>query len=321
MRSLVGNQLQQAIHVAAALGVADALAGAPLDLSELASRVGAEPEALRRLLRVLAAFGIFELLPDGRAASNPASSLLRDNVPGSLRPFALWSGGVSYQAFGGLGHSVRTGTPAFEHLFGQQFFEYLAEHQRAGELFDDMMAWITRPLCPALVARDFSNVRTVADLGGGRGDLLVAVLEGHPHLRGMLVDKRLGATTHEMIADAGIKARCDLVVADIQNEVPPGADLYLLKSVLHGLDDAHALRVLENCRQAMGTGATLMVIELVLPDGTEPSPAWLMDLLMLVGCHGRERTRAEFEQLLSQAGFRSIHVEPATQAFHIIEAQ
>lgn len=180
LRHLVGNQIQQAIHVTAVLGVADVLAAGPLPIGDLAAAVGASGPALGRLLATLASFGIFEQQADGRFALTPAAALLRRNVPQSLRPFAVWSGGVCYQAFGGLDRAVRTGQPAFEELFGMDFFEYLDQHPDVGDLFDDVMSWNTAPLGPVAAARDFSRVRTVVDLGGGRGELLAAVLAAHP---------------------------------------------------------------------------------------------------------------------------------------------
>jgi hypothetical protein len=319
LRCLVGNQLQQAIHVAASLGVADVLAQGPLPAEELAARVGARADPLGRLLATLASFGIFALEPDGRFALTPTASLLRDGTPDSLRPFALWSGGVSYQAFGDLEHSVRTGTPAFEHLFGMDFFDYLASHRDVGDRFDDVMAWNTRPLSAVIAARDFSRARTIVDLGGGRGELLAAILAAEPHLHGVLVDRRITSRSRAVMAGAGVESRCELVLGDILQSVPEGGDVYLLKSVLHGLEDDRAVRVLANCRRAMATSAALLVIELVLPDGSDPSPARLMDLLMLVGCHGRERTQAQFETLFAAAGFDSISVSPSAQAFAVIE--
>ena len=320
MRYLVGNQVQQAIHVAASLRVADALADGPMYAEELAPRVGAQPQPLRRLLRTLASLGVFGLEPDGRFALTPISALLRDGTPDSLRAFAIWSGSVGYQAFGSLDHTIRTGAPAFEHLFGAGFFEYLAEHPDVGDLFDDVMSWNTRPLCPLLAKRDFSAATHVVDLGGGRGELLAAVLSAHGHLRGTLVDRRVTPGARATMARAGIESRCELLEADIVNGVPIGADVYVLKSVLHGLDDANASRVLDNCRRAMTPDGTLLVVELVLPDGNEPSPAHLMDLLMLIGCDGRERTSAEFERLFAAAGFEVV-IQPGQQAFSLIEAR
>jgi hypothetical protein len=321
MRHLVGNQVQQAIHVAARLRIADALDAGPMTADDLAAAVGANVPALRRLLRTLASFGIFSEVPGGLFALTPSAALLREDRDDSLRPFALWSGGVSYRAFGDLEHSVRTGEPAFEHLFGADFFDYLAEHHDVGDQFDEMMSWNTRPLGPAIAARDYAAARMVVDLGGGRGELLAAVLAAHPHLRGTLVDRRVTSSARDAFVRAGVDSRCAVVRGDVLDEVPPGGDVYLLKSVLHGLDDESALRVLENCRRAMGPGATLLVIELFMPDGGGQSPARLMDLLMLIGCHGRERTQAEFEALFAAAGFEGVTVEPAAQAFNLIAAQ
>lgn len=320
-RLLVGNQVQQAVHVAARLGIADLLDGGPRPVEELAREAGAHPDALRRLLRALAPFGVFAEDGDGRFRTTPAAALLRRGAPGSMRAFALWSGGVSYQVFGALEHSVRTGEPAFERLFGAEFFDYLAAHPDDGAVFDEMMAGNTAGVAPLVAARDFGAARTVVDVGGGRGELLAAVLRAHPHLRGVLVEHpRLLDAAREGVRAAGVADRCQVVAGDVMDAVPPGGDVYVLKSVLHGLDDGEAARALASCRRALGDGGTLLVVEFVLPPGNEPFPGKLMDLLMLVGGRGRERTEAEFRALLEGAGLRLAGVEASPYGYSILEA-
>src|SRR5262249_51529330 len=169
--------------------------------------------------------------------------------PESMSTFALWSGGVSYRAFGGLEYSVRTGEPAFENLFGRSFFDYLAENPEVGTLFDDLMAWSTGPVAAAVAEYDFAGMRTVVDLGGGRGDLLAALLRAHTGLQGLLVDRPpVIERARRLLEAAGLAGRCTLLAADILQAVPPGGDVYILKSVVHGLDDATASRLLSNCR-------------------------------------------------------------------------
>lgn len=317
---LVGNQIQQALHVAARLGIADELQDGPRNAHELAEATSANPGALARLLRALASVGIFTALDDGRFALTPLAAPLADG-DGSVRPFALWSGGVSYQAFGALEHSVRTGEPAFEHLFGQEFFAYLADHPAAGHVFDAMMARHTTPVARSIAEIDLHGVETIVDLGGGRGDLLAEVLTAQPRLRGVLVEHpRLVDTARDAIAGAGLAHRCTVVGANILDAVPPG-DAYLLKSVLHGLDDAAALEVLTRCRTGMSPQGVVLVIEFLLPEPNESSPAWLMDLLMLVGCHGRERSAEEFAVLFANAGLRTGGITPAKHGYQVIEAR
>jgi DNA-binding transcriptional ArsR family regulator/2-polyprenyl-3-methyl-5-hydroxy-6-metoxy-1,4-benzoquinol methylase len=317
---LVGNQLQQAIHVAARLRIADRLADGPRSAEWLADAAGAHPGALRRLLRALAGAGIFVEDDDGRFALTPLAEPLVSG-PRSALPFALWAGGVSYQAFGALEHTVRTGEPAFEQLFGTEFFAYLAAHPESGDVFDAMMARHTEPLAPAIARYDFGDVETVVDVGGGRGELLASVLSERPALRGVLFEQpRLLADARRHLARAGVADRCEVVSGDMLVAVPPG-DVYLLKSVLHGLRDADAVQVLVNCRHAIRPHGMVLLAELVLPPGAAPSPGRLMDLLMLVGCHGRERTAAEFATLLEAAGLRLTAVVPTKHAYSLVEGR
>jgi hypothetical protein len=318
---LQGNQVQQAVHVAAKLGIPDLLEDGPRHSDELAAAAGAHPDALFRLLRALTGFGIFARDEQGRFTLTPLSAALRSGAPHSVLPFALWSGGVSYRAFGGLEESVRTGEPAFEHLYGTEFFDYLSAHPESGAVFDEMMSRHTAPVAPVVARHELPGVRTVVDLGGGRGELLMAMLAGHPGRRGVLVDRPdVLDRARPVLAAAGVDERCDLVPGDIRRSVPPG-DAYLLKSVLHGLDDDDAARVLDNCRRAGGPSAVLLLIEFVIPPGDEPYPGKLMDLLMLVGCHGRERTAEEFAALLDRTGFGLVRIVPGKNGYSIIEAR
>jgi hypothetical protein len=318
---LVGNQIQQAIHVAARLGLADLLRDGQRTVEDLAAAAGAHPAALRRLLRALAGFGVFAEDGDGRFRLTPVACLLQTGVPESMRAFALWSGGVSYQAFGGLEYSVRTGEPAFEHIFGTDFYDYLARNPEVGDLFDDLMAWNTAPVAAVVAARNFAGVRTAVDVGGGRGELLAAVLKAHPGLRGVLVDHpRVLAAARRALAEAGVADRCTVLAADVFESVPADGDLYLLKSVVHGLDDAATARLLAKCRAAAGSAGRLLLVEFVLPPGNDPFPGKLMDLLMLVGCRGRERTADEFRALLATAGLRPVEIVTTRYGYSLIEA-
>jgi ubiquinone/menaquinone biosynthesis C-methylase UbiE len=319
---VLGNQVQQAIYVVAKLGIADLLKDGPKTGDELAHSAGADSTALYRLLRALASFGLFAQDEQGRFELTPLGSLLQTGTPDSVRTFALWSGGVSYQAFGGLEYSVRTGKPAFEHIFGMEFFEYLSKNQEVGDLFAELMSLHTAPIAPIVAAYDFSGVKTIVDIGGGRGDLLVAILNAHPRMRGVLVDSPQVISGAEKVLEvAGLKERCELVGQDIFKGVPGGGDCYLLKSVIHGLGDEQAVSLLASCRRVMKKTGKLLLVEFVIPEGNEPFAGKLMDLLMLVGCYGRERRRDEFESLLAASGFRLNNVTETKHAYSLIEGE
>ncbi len=319
---LVGNQVQQAIYVAARLGIADLLKAGPLGSEELAAATGSHPGSLYRLLRVLASFGLFAADDRGCFELTPLGELLRQDAPESMRALALWSGGVSYQAFGGLERSVRTGEPVFEEIFGTDFFDYLARNPDAGARFDDLMTWNTAPVAGVFARYDLSGIGTIVDVGGGRGVLLAAILRAHPGMRGVLVDHpRVLESSRGVLAAAGVADRCETVGADILRQVPAGGDAYLLKSIVHGLDDGEATRLLTRCREAARPGGRLLLVELVMGPDNEPGPAKLMDLLMMVGCYGRERGEEEYRALLAAAGFRFSRIMTTRFGYSVIEGE
>jgi len=317
---LVGNQVQQAIYVAANLGLADLLKDGPKRSEELAQTTGAHPGSLYRLLRTLASFGIFAEDEQGSFELTPLASLLQTGTPGSMRAFALRSGGVSYQVFGALEYSVLSGKPAFEHIFGMEFYEFLARNPETGTLFDELMSWNTAPVAPVVAAYDFSGVDTVVDVGGGRGELIASILSAHPPMRGVLVDQpRVIQGAKRVLEAAGVADRCATICGDITKSVPSGGDAYVLKSVVHGMDSDEATRLLTNCRKAMNHGAKLLLVEFIMPPGNDPFPGKLMDLLMLVGSYGRERTEEEFRSLFAAAGFRLMNIVTTKYVYSVIE--
>lgn len=319
---LLGNRVQQAIHVAAKLGVADLLADGPKSADELARATGANPNGLYRLMRALTGFNVFAQDPDGCFSLTPLAELLQKN-PRSKRAFALWSGGVNYQLFGELEYSVMTGEPAFDHLFGMEFFDYLAANPETGFLFDDFMSRQTAPVGPVIAAYDFEGDRVVVDVAGGRGELVAAVLAAHPEMRGILYDEeRTVEGAKRVLAAAGVADRCEAVVGDITKSVPRGGDVYILKSVVHSMTDKDAAELLIRCREAMNEGGKLLLVELVMPKGNEPHAARLMDLLMLAGTHGGyERTEDQFRAVFADAGLELTNLVHTKYAYSIIEAR
>lgn len=320
---IMGFRTTQMIHVAAKLGLADLLAAGPRPVADLAVAAGAEPQALHRLLRALASLGIFAEDEAGDFALTPRAELLRSDVQGSLRDVALLYGeDWLWQAYGTMTHSVRTGAPAFAKVHGQPFYGYLHAHPRAAARFNAAMTGFSSHETAAILeAYDFSRVRSVADIGGGRGALLAALLRAHPQMTGTLLDlPSVVADASQALDEMGIAERARILAGDFFDEAPAGADLYVMKSVLHNWDDIDAVRILATCRAAMAPEARLLVIERVVPEGNAPSEAKLFDIDMLVVAGGRERTEADYRRLFGEAGLALARVAGTRSPLSVIVA-
>jgi O-methyltransferase domain/Dimerisation domain len=316
-RLIDGYLSTQLLHVAASLGVPDALAGGPAGATELAAKVGARPEPLRRVLRGLAAERVLDELPDGRFALTPIGTLLVEGAPGSMRGAALARGELYYAAVGALLDAVvdgptPDGTPPFELVHGEPFFAHLAARpDRSAAFRASMAARSAREATAVVAAYDFARFRRLVDVGGGPGVLLRAILAATPGLDGLLFDRP------EVVADASLPA----LGGDFFAAVPEGADAYLLSRVIHDWPDADAAAVLGSCRRAMPTSATLLLVEAVLPERAADDPeAIRMDLHMLALLGGRERTETEFAALLAGAGFVLDRVLPTAAGVSVLEA-
>jgi len=317
--------LAQAIAAAAGLGIADVLAAGPMSVAELAGHCGAKPDPLYRLLRTLAGHGIFAEAGDGHFALTPGAQPLRRDVPDSLQP--LLAGdfpALVWTTFGELEAAVRTGEVAFERAHGAGFFDYLAAHPQANASFDQAMALVAATEQPLIAAsHDFGGVSTIADIGGGQGGLLAAILRRHPAARGVLFDQPQVIAAPAELETAGVLDRCELVAGDFFTAVPPGADLYLLKRILHDWEDAQALSILRAVRAALGDNGRLLVIDAVMQPGNAPDPNKDLDLNIMALTGGRERTEAEFAALFHAAGLalEAIQPLPAPATLAIVHAR
>jgi O-methyltransferase/methyltransferase family protein len=321
-----GYQLSQALYVAAKLGVADVLDPQPLAAEDIARAVGARASQLRRVLRALVAAGVFCELEDGRFASNAAAAALRAGAPGRLRDVVLNFGEEMYRSFGELLHTVRTGETAFDSVYGAPLFEYYAANPEAEASAAARMLARTLPVARELAASDvLRGARTLVDVGGGAGALVAEVLRHDREIAGVLLERPgMLELAEEYLAEQGVADRCELVEGDFFASVPTGGDVYVLKSVLHDWDDERCVAILRNCRAAMDEAARLVIIELILPERMTPSgpalSAALLDLIMLAHAGGRERTEAEFTQLLDQASLRLARTTDLTAGPHLLEA-
>jgi len=324
LRMLTGCWLSQAIHVVARLGIADLLRDGATHCTALAEATQTQPDALYRVLRALASVSIFAEDEDRRFRLTPLSEHLRTDAPGSLRAFAVMLGGQEHwRAWEGILHTVKTGQPAFEHVFGTPPFQYFEAHPDAARIFDEAMTSRSGLENAAIItAYDFAGARTIVDVGGGQGTLLTSILEAHPNAGGVVVDvPHVVARSSTGMERAGRSARCKFVAGDFFSAVPAGGDVYLLKRVIHDWDDESAQRILRNCRRAMSASGRLLLIEPIIPPGNEPSFNKLLDLLLLVWyAGGRERTEIEHEALLGSADFKVSRVIATNVGIGIIEA-
>ena len=323
-RMLAGAWISSAIALASKLGVADLLADGPKALDELAEATSSHPPSLFRLLRALASVGIFQEAEDGRFILTPLAEPLQSVIPGSLRAFAIMLGEEwHWQAWGRLGHSVQTGESAFEQLQGMTVFDYWTQHPAAGAIFDAAMTSRgAEEERAVLAAYDFSGITTLADIGGGHGSFLTALLQACPQVHGLLFDlPNVIVGARARIEMAGLQERCRVVAGSFFESVPGGADAYILKKVIHDWDDERAATILRHCCRALPETGRLLLVELVVPPGNEPSFAKLLDLLMLVWTPGgKERSAAEHETLLASAGFELTRIVPTASAVSVIEA-
>lgn len=305
----------QVLQTVAALDVAEHLSGGPLPVTELAARTGTEPDALYRLVRAASVLGLVAL--DGDTATlTPDGALLRRGEPGSIGRLAmLFCGSRTWNCWGDLAESVRTGDNAWERLTGTSTFAFFDADPELADTFTEAMAEGTRAAAPAIVAHtDLSGVGTLADLGGGNGTLLAAFLTANPGLRGIVFDGAGGlGDAADVLRGAGVADRAQTVAGDFFDAVPV-ADVYVVKSVLHDWDDERSCALLRTVREAIPDGGALLVVEPVVPTGPGALDGMhtllMSDLNMLVCTGGKERTHAEFDALLARGGFRLESVTP-----------
>jgi hypothetical protein len=284
------------------LGVADSLDETPRTASDLAASVGAHPDALGRVLRLLAAHGVFEMQGGDTFRHSPASRLLRTDHPQSMRAFARMPGlPILWSSFGAMEHSVRTGLPAASEVFLGGFWAYLAQHPEEGRVFNAAMAGKAHGAVAGILASyDFSGFGLIGDIGGGSGHLLRAVLDdAAPTARGVLFD-----LPHVIEEAAGVASeRLTLQAGDFFRDALPTCDAYLLMEIIHDWADEEAVAILQAIRRAAPAHAKLLLIETIVPD--DPGPDWskVLDIIMLTLVGGRQRTQQEYEALLAQSGF------------------
>jgi hypothetical protein len=219
-------------------------------------------------------------------------------------------------------HTVKTGETAFDHHFGMNLWQYRAVHPEDAKTFDEAMADHTALSNKTILASyDFTSFGTIVDIGGGDGSLLAAILKAHPGMKGILFDiPSVAAKAERRMEAERLSDRCEIVSGDFFEYVPPGGDAYILKAVIHDWDDERAKAILTNCHHAMAKDGKLLLIEAAIPPGNGRFFYKFMDLNMMVMTGGRERTEAEYRELLAAAGFRLLRIVPTEFEVAVIEA-
>ena len=310
----------RALYVAAKLGVADHLEDGPKTAVELASVLSVKADALYRIMRVLAASGVFELDSHDKFSLNEISNTLRAASAQSVRDYVIMYHEIIYPPFDHIVSTVCTGELGTFKTHRKTAFEMVQTDPAFAAAVYAGLASRAKLDIPALMAAyDFSDAEIVTDIGGGNGGLLSAILARYPNVSGLLFDLA-PAIDAAKAGKGGPLPRCKFVVGDFFDEVPTGANIYILKLVLHDWENDKAERILSRCRNAMSPTSRLLVIKgLVGPPG-EMSLTTLVDITMLNNLGGRERTQAEFERLLERVGLKLQKIIPTESALDILEA-
>jgi C-methyltransferase len=320
----VGAWVSQAIQAAAALGIADALATGPLPIDELAGRVGADPDALSRLMRALISRGIFRQHRDGHYDLTPLADILRSDAPASMASVALFIGSQTHREHWSLlVESVKTGKTIIPALHGKEFFDYLDDDPDFAKLFNDAMTSLSElEEAPIIAAYDFSPFSTIVDVGGGHGRLLAAILAATPTAHGVLYDlPQVVAGAPALLRQQGVEARVRIEGGSFFDSVPAGGDAYIMSRVIHDWADEQAVAILRKVRAAASADATVLLIGSVIPEHDRDFPGKWTDLEMLLLLSSRERTAAEYRDLLGQAGLRMTRVVQTASPFSVVEAR
>jgi hypothetical protein len=322
MQMISGYWVTQIVHAAATFSVADHLAKGPATAEDIARFEGTDPLATFRFLRACASLGIVTHDGKSRFASTPLLNTLRKDTPRSLRGMALaWPAPGHWLPWGRFIDAIKTGEGQTIPTLGMGLFEYFATNAKEAAAFTESMTSLTSTVAEE-TARviDTSAVDVVADIGGAGGAMLHALLRVDPDLHGILFDRaNVIENTVAAAGKSGLPERVTAVSGDFFESVP-GADLYLLKHILHDWDDTACISILKNCRRALRPGGRVAVIELLLGEIGEPGLAPMFDVTMLVMGGGRERSQLEYRQLFEAAELRTTSVIPTKTQMAIFEA-
>ena len=310
------------LYVAAKLSLADHLAGGPKRADELAAATKTHAPSLSRFMRTLAHLGLVTE-HETQFALTGLGEALKVGAPGAARS-AILTLASPWMTSGWerLLESVQTGRPGLEKALGMPIFDWLAQHPEDASLFSETMVSF-HGAEPAAVAAayDFSGMKTIVDVGGATGNLLTAILDKHPGPRGLLYDlPHVVRDAPKLIQARGLSDRVSIVSGSFFERVPEGGDAYLLSHIIHDWSEEQCVTILGHCRRVMQPSARVLIIEMVLPGANVPHPGKMLDMMMLVGPGGQDRTESDYGTLLNKAGLRLTKVIPTESAVSIVEA-
>ncbi len=323
MQLLFGKQLTFSLSGVARLGVADHMDGTPKRVEEIAAKAGAHAPSLYRVMRMLAAFGVFREEPSRHFALTPIGALLKTGAPDSMRDTAMMLGDeFATRAYEHIATCLRTGTDGVSEAYGKPVWEVLAERPSQCETFQNAMTAGSGRVAQAVVeAYDFSGIERLADVGGGHGLLLASVLNANPGMKGVLFDRPEVIASVPKERFAACADRVTLEAGSFFERVPDGCDAYLMKHIIHDWSDAHCRTILDLMRAKLPPQARVLLCELVVTGEAGPTPAKLLDVEMLVVTEGgKERTEEEFAALFEASGFRLSRIVPTSRPICVIEA-
>ena len=321
LQILGGAQVAGAVSCLAQMGIPDLLESGPKSAEELAKEIGAQPQALYRLMRATACVGVLAEGPDGKFSQTPMSAVLRSKANPSLRALAIMGGREWHgRAWSNLDYCVRTGKQATEHIYGASIFEFMKQNLQEAQIFNDTMTNLSMIDGPAVAeAYDFHGINSIVDVGGGHGLLLAIILQKHTNMNGTLYD-----VSHVVngAADGPLKPvldRSTIASGDMFSSVPPGADAYIMKHIIHDWPDDLCVKILKACRKGVNPGGKLLVVDCVIQAGNEFSSAKFLDLQMLIFPGGLERTETQFRELLAASGWKLNRIIPTSATESIVE--
>jgi hypothetical protein len=323
MQLLFGKQMTYCLSGVARLGVADHMSSSPMPVEDIAAKTGAHPPSLYRVMRLLASMGIFKEEPGKRFALTPAGALLKSDVPGTMRYFAMMFGDEwttrAYEHFAGC---LRTGQDGVSQAYGMHVFDLLAERPEQLAIFQAAMTSGSTLAGEAVTqAYDFSGIERIADVGGGHGALLASILRRNPDMQGVLFDRPEIVAGVPQDRFAGCQDRIAIEAGSFFDRVPDGCDAYIMKHIIHDWSDEHCRTILALMRAKLPKDGRVLVCEMVVSDEPGPTPAKMLDIEMLVmTVGGKERTPEEFSELFASCGLKLSRIVPTGRPICVIEA-
>lgn len=322
-RILTSAALSRAVSTIAELGVADLVpTGTPQSVEHLAKASKTHEPSLYRVLRYLASHGIFRETENRQFDHTPLSAALRSDAPGSYRAGAQLFHHL-FAGWEGLHHSIQTGEPGFNKVFGAPVFDYIQAHPELGPVFDAGMTSLNFYETAAILdAYDFTGIKVLADVGGGNGSLLSAVLARYTKMNGILFDLgHVVGRAKERLKAAGLAERCISIEGSFFESIPAGADAYLFRHIIHDWTDEQCMQILGHCRRVIPANGKLLIADGVVPAGNAPSPSKDLDMTMLTFPGGQERTEGQFRSLLEASGFALKSITSTTTMINVVEAK